>query len=198
MRAGLLACVRAWRLLNATQLCYGRVRKTVASLEMSEGPVPGLREAGAGVSVVDMPGHVRLRHDMLAKCGPRALGVVFVVDSAAMKKSPGDVAEYLYELLSAPALRGVPFLMLCNKQDLTWLALKPALVVSKLEGEFDTIRDSRRAALADVSTVKGSRSAADAAHPVILGVDVRCCGGSSSLFLSISFLLAFPIIFVTL
>jgi signal recognition particle receptor subunit beta len=140
-------------------------------MDKSEGPIPGLREAGTGVSVIDMPGHVRLRHDMLASCAPRALGVVFVVDSSAFKKNPSDVAEYLYELLSAPALQGRPFLLLCNKQDQTWLASKPPAIKAKLEAEFDMIRDSRRAALADVSLKRGDAGASASAG--ILGNPVR-------------------------
>ncbi len=122
-------------------MCYNKVRQTVASSEKNEAAIPGL---AGDVKLVDMPGHVRLRHAMLASCAPRARGVVFVLDSAALKKNPSDAAEYLYELLAAPALARVPFLVLCNKQDLTWLSIKPVVVVNKLESEFNTIRESRR------------------------------------------------------
>jgi signal recognition particle receptor subunit beta len=81
---------------------------------------------------------------MLTNNAKHALGVVFMVDSTAFKANPSDTAEYLYELLTSPELQRLPFLILCNKQDMVWLCVKPALIKSKLEAEFNTIRESRR------------------------------------------------------
>ena len=88
------------------QLCFGRVRATVSSFDKNEGPLPGLNAAGQHLRVVDWPGHVRMRHALLDTLAPRALGVVYVVDSTAIKKNPSDVAEY--SSITASKSRSLP------------------------------------------------------------------------------------------
>ncbi|VDN10846.1 unnamed protein product [Dibothriocephalus latus] len=59
-------------------------------------------------------------------------GVIFVIDSVSIQKSLKDVAEYLYNLLADAVLaKGrVPFLIVCNKQDLP--NAKDIIAVEKL------------------------------------------------------------------
>lgn len=121
-------------------MCMGRVRETVTSMSENKAALPSVAD---GLEVIDLPGHVSLRAEV-DKFAPRALGVVYMIDSEAFKKSSADIAEYLYNLLAMPTLRKVPFLVLCNKQDLMWTASKPKAIRTKLEAEFHTIRTTKR------------------------------------------------------
>ena len=72
------------------------------------------------LTMVDIPGHERLRTQYLDEHGPSALGVVFVVDSPTIsRKTVADVAEFLYTVLTDPVVfKNKPrVLIACNKQD---------------------------------------------------------------------------------
>eukprot|EP00951_Prasinocladus_malaysianus_P007038 scaffold50307_cov56-Prasinocladus_malaysianus.AAC.1 len=88
------------------------------------------------VHVVDLPGHPRLRHKVDSSVNG-ARGVIFLVDSADFMPSVRDTAEYLYDVLSHPALsRGrVPVLVACNKSDLGAKAHTIEFIRKKLEKE---------------------------------------------------------------
>lgn len=76
----------------------------------------------SSLRIVDIPGHERLRHKFFDQYKPLARGVVFVVDSVSIQKDVRDAAEFLYDILSDTSLikGGASFLILCNKQDLSF------------------------------------------------------------------------------
>lgn len=72
--------------------------------------------------IIDIPGHERLREKFLDQYKPLARGIVFVVDSVTIQKDVRDAAEFLYNILLDNTLlsAGSSFLILCNKQDLSF------------------------------------------------------------------------------
>ncbi|KAL3861876.1 hypothetical protein ACJMK2_007890 [Sinanodonta woodiana] len=98
--------------------------------------------------IIDLPGHERLRLQNLSSYKDLARAIIFVVDSSAIQKEVKEVAEYLYTLLSDNAISTncPPFLIACNKQDLT-LAKGLKVIQSQLEKEMNTLRVTRSAAL---------------------------------------------------
>lgn len=89
------------------------------------------------LKIVDIPGHERLRSRFFDQYKAIARGVVFVVDSVTIQKDVRDAAEYLYNILSDSNFlnSGVSFLILCNKQDLSF-AKGATAIKSILEKEL--------------------------------------------------------------
>jgi len=96
------------------------------------------------LSLVDIPGHERLRVAAADKWVASARGMIFVVDCGTITKQVRDVAEYLHALLSNPTFHSnrAPVLVVCNKQDHS-LAKSASVVRSALEKEIDKVRVSR-------------------------------------------------------
>lgn len=71
------------------------------------------------LTVIDLPGHEKQRF-RFADYAPIAGGVVVVIDAAAFDKEHAAVADYLYDVLSAPAVNEHrnPVLIVCNKTDM--------------------------------------------------------------------------------
>jgi len=120
------------------------------------------------LTVVDIPGHERLRSQYLDEYGAAALGIVFVVDSSTIsRKTVADVAEFLYSILTDAVVFGNKprVVIACNKQDHD-MAKRHTAVKSMLETEINTLRKTRSGALESTS----DDSASDA---VFLGREDR-------------------------
>merc|ERR1712228_79055 len=105
------------------------------------------------LTMVDIPGHERLRAQYLDEYGASALGVVFVVDSSTIsRKTVADVAEFLFSILTDPVVfKNRPrVLIACNKQDHD-MAKRRTAVKSMLETEINTLRKTRSGALESTS-----------------------------------------------
>nr|CAD7266081.1 unnamed protein product [Timema shepardi] len=98
--------------------------------------------------VIDIPGHERQRSKFLDQYKPVARAIIFVVDSVSIQKEIRDVAEYLYTLLSDPVFSSncPPFLILCNKQDVTMAKGIPA-IKTLLEKEMNLLRKTKTSQL---------------------------------------------------
>ena len=82
----------------ASQLRYGRPVQTVTSMRENQ---CSLEEAGGSVTLVDVPGHPRLRENIREKYAARAKSVVFVIESA-----PRSCDDVLWVLSSRRDPRG--------------------------------------------------------------------------------------------
>lgn len=105
------------------------------------------------LTVVDIPGHERIRTQYIDEHGSSALGIVFVVDSSTIsRKTVADVAEFLYAILTDPVIfKNKPrVLIACNKQDHE-MAKRHTAVKSMLETEMNTLRKTRSGALESTS-----------------------------------------------
>ncbi|XP_066583469.1 signal recognition particle receptor subunit beta [Prorops nasuta] len=92
------------------------------------------------LKIVDIPGHERLRYTFFNQYKLSLKGLVYVIDSVTIQKDIRDVAEYLYNLLSDPALqKNIPVLILCNKQDQA-MAKGCSVIKTLLEKEINLLR----------------------------------------------------------
>ena len=84
----------------ASQLRYGRPGQTVTSMRENQ---CSLEEAGGSVTLVDVPGHPRLRENIREKYAARAKSVVFVIDAKEFKDRSREQAECVPALPPRPA-----------------------------------------------------------------------------------------------
>lgn len=96
------------------------------------------------LTVVDIPGHERVRSRFFDAHKSSARGLVFVVDSLNFTKDLRDVAEYLYSILLDPVVNSnrPAVLVLCNKQDHA-LAKGVQVVKTQLEKEMNLLRSTK-------------------------------------------------------
>ncbi|CAM9154417.1 unnamed protein product [Phaeothamnion confervicola] len=134
-----------------TALCYrlahGGLPETVTSMKPQEYPCPVPFGADRPVTIVDFPGHERLRGGLRAELR-RAAAVVFLIDGADVTSQLRPAGELLYDVLSDPAAsrwRGV--LLLAGKADLR--AAKLARLKAALAAELDKLRETRRSLSAE-------------------------------------------------
>ena len=96
-------------------------RQTVSSLKINECSVQ-LESVSSGeskqVQVVDIPGHLHFKEDLISKA-EEARTIVLMVDSKD-RDSCKQAAEILYDVLSSieVAAQKTPVVVACNKQDL--------------------------------------------------------------------------------
>lgn len=124
-----------------SQLIQGKPVETYTSMKENTGV---LNVAGKkAVNLVDVPGHERLRDNILQKYVGSARGIVYVVDSSVVSKNIRDITEFLFNILSDPVVFSAKprVLIACNKQDLG--VVKGANVIQGLlEKEINTLRVS--------------------------------------------------------
>lgn len=123
------------------QLIHNKPVETYTSMVENTGSY--LTPRGALLHVVDIPGHERVRGAALDKFQASARGIIFVVDSGTISKQVRDVAEYLFKVLSSPAIHSVrpSLLVVANKQDQLLVKNKDA-VQALLEKEMSNLRQS--------------------------------------------------------
>ncbi len=70
------------------------------------------------LSVIDIPGHERLRYKSLDKNKDSARAIIYVIDASTITKGIRDTTEYLFRVLSDSTIHGnkTPVLVVCNKQ----------------------------------------------------------------------------------
>lgn len=144
-----------------SQLCHGYPPQhdTVTSIKESIGRAQGVTAGdGSKFEVVDVPGLRRLRNTLVEQWAPRGKALLFMVDSVTFDSQAKDVAEYLYDMLSAPSLVNRPALVVCNKQDMSFRAATPEKIRQKIETEFSLIRKTRSADLDSTSDGDGERA----------------------------------------
>jgi len=96
--------------------------------------------------LVDVPGSEKVRRQIFDHYKAQLKGIVFVVDSCTFSKESKDVAECFYDFLSDSAVKKIPILVSCNKQDLP-LAKAQDVVRKQLEKEFSALNKTKSAAL---------------------------------------------------
>eukprot|EP00033_Pygsuia_biforma_P001730 GCRY01001937.1.p1 GENE.GCRY01001937.1~~GCRY01001937.1.p1 ORF type:complete len:290 (+),score=52.99 GCRY01001937.1:104-871(+) len=122
-------------------------------------------EEGSPITVVDIPGHERLRfhfNDLVktARC------LVFLCDSADFTKNITATSDYLYDVLTHPIVNklSLPVLIGCNKSDLS-SASSVSTIQTALEDTLDKVRYTRQA-MPEVNEETGESLA-----PEFLGID---------------------------
>ncbi|XP_045163614.1 signal recognition particle receptor subunit beta-like [Mercenaria mercenaria] len=147
----ILGSCDAGKTLLFTRLVYGKYKATFTSITANSGTYT-LPDTGKTLRILDLPGHERVRLQMLETHKDVTRAIMFVVDSSSVQKDIKDIAEYLYTVLSDNKISSIcpPVLIVCNKQDLTFS--KGAKVIQgQLEKEMNTLRITKSAALQDTS-----------------------------------------------
>jgi len=98
------------------------------------------------INLSDVPGHYNFRSKLQENFLTEANAIIIVIDSKD-KDRIVEAAETLYEVLSDIDLvsAGVPILIACNKQDLTF-AKRAIQMERDLQIEIEQIRKVKRAA----------------------------------------------------
>lgn len=70
------------------------------------------------MTLVDVPGHERLRTKFVDRYKSGVRGIIYVVDSATIQKQLRDATEFLFNVLSDPVLHSnrPKVMVVCNKQ----------------------------------------------------------------------------------
>ncbi|XP_055843241.1 signal recognition particle receptor subunit beta [Episyrphus balteatus] len=129
-----------------TQLLYSKVPETFTSIAENVGTYQAGR---LSAPLVDIPGHERVRDKFFDQYKNTTKGVIFLVDSVTIQKDVRDVADFLYTILSDPAISPCSILILCNKQD-EEMAKSAQVIKTLLEKEMNTVRKTRTSKLQSV------------------------------------------------
>lgn len=132
-----------------SQLVSGKLVQTYTSMTHNKMTFPV--ENKASVELVDVPGHERLRGQVLDTFSSSTRALVFMVDSNTVSKQIRDVAECLHSILAQKIIskNSPPLLILCNKQDADLAKGSPA-VQNLLEKEIEKVRKTRSNQLAGI------------------------------------------------
>lgn len=134
-----------------TLLTTDSVRPTVVSQE----PLSAADYDGSGVTLVDFPGHVKLRYKLSDYLKTRAKfvkGLIFMVDSTVDPKKLTTTAEFLVDILSiteSSCENGIDILIACNKSEL-FTARPPSKIKDALESEIQKVIERRKKSLNEV------------------------------------------------
>ncbi|CAH8500440.1 unnamed protein product [Schistosoma curassoni] len=136
-----------------SSIVYGNPSSTFTSLNENVG---NLKTDKKALVLVDVPGHDKVRNEIIHKYKSDTLALVFVIDSKSIQSDVKDVAEFLYNILVDKVFikNRVKLLVACNKQDAT-TAKGVSVVTHLLEKELNTLTFTRTGALAglDQSTI---------------------------------------------
>jgi len=124
------------------QLIKGKPLETYTSMKENCGVL--VLGGKKPVNLVDVPGHERIRDNILNNYAGSARGIIYIIDSALISKQIRDVTEFLFNILSRPDIfRTKPRLLVaCNKQDVG-LVKGATSIESMLEKEITALRVSR-------------------------------------------------------
>jgi len=136
-----------------SRLCYSAEVTSVTSMHTSTAQYNVGKKS---LTVVDVPGHERIRYAALDNVKATAGGVMFLLDSASIQKDLRDVAEFLYSVLCDESMLGTRFLIVCNKQDLP-TARAPQLIQKMLEKEMTLLRETRTSQLDSIGDGSNKR-----------------------------------------
>ncbi|CAH8473832.1 unnamed protein product [Schistosoma turkestanicum] len=136
-----------------SSIVYGNPSSTFTSLSEN---VKSLQTDKKALVLIDVPGHEKVRNEIIRKYKLDTLALVFVIDSKSIQSDIKDIAEFLYNILVDKVFikNRVKLLVACNKQDAT-TAKGVSVVTHLLEKELNTLTFTRTGALAglDQSTI---------------------------------------------
>nr|CAG4641992.1 EOG090X0C7N [Eurycercus lamellatus] len=140
-----------------SQLIYKKAVESFTSMKENIGIKP-MGNKGP-LTIVDVPGHERVRQRFFDTYKSSARGIVFVLDSLSLSKDIRDVAEYLYQIVSDSVVisNRPPVLVLCNKQDHA-LAKGSQVIRTQLEKEMNVLRNTKSNQLEAISEAGGKKT----------------------------------------
>eukprot|EP00096_Caligus_rogercresseyi_P008409 TRINITY_DN27157_c0_g1_i1.p1 TRINITY_DN27157_c0_g1~~TRINITY_DN27157_c0_g1_i1.p1 ORF type:complete len:227 (+),score=59.01 TRINITY_DN27157_c0_g1_i1:81-761(+) len=135
------------------KLLHGFNEETFTSLTCNKGNYK-LKDSGVEISVVDIPGHERIRRGFVDKLKGKSPAVAYVLDASTFESKLRDAGEFLCELLKDPALGLNNFAIICNKQDLP-NSKGVSIIRQRLEEEINLLHEIHSKSLDD-NTVSSS------------------------------------------
>ncbi|EJS42988.1 srp102p [Saccharomyces arboricola H-6] len=134
-----------------TFLTTDSVRPTVVSQE----PLSAANYDGSNVTLLDFPGHAKLRYELLEYLKTRAAfvkGLIYMVDSTIDPKKLTSTAELLVDIVSiteSNCENGIDILIACNKSE-SFTARPPSKIRDALEKEMQKVIERRKKSLNEV------------------------------------------------
>lgn len=134
----LTGCTNSGKTVLFTYLIYDKIVETYTSMKENVGLYKSIQ---CSIELIDIPGHDRLRQNLIDQYKSDVRGIIFMVDSKSIQIEVRNVAELLYTLLTDPIFRSncVEILVVCNKQDLPE-SKGPAVIQLLLEKELNILR----------------------------------------------------------
>merc|ERR1711862_760265 len=135
---------------------YAKESETYTSMQENIGLLSLTDFGKKPVTVLDCPGHERLRIKGLDHHKDSAFGIIYVLDASTITKGIRDATEFLFRILSDPTIHSnkTPVLVICNKQDLD-KAKGSSVIERELTKEIGLLRETHAGSLQgiDGSTV---------------------------------------------
>lgn len=124
--------------LLSYRLCLGKSPTTVASMKPSV-----LEFSPKNYTVVDFPGHPRLRTSLYTTYLEQTREIIFLVDASNVQTQAREAAEFIYDLFTSPLVdKVIKFHVVCNKNDVA-SSRPPARVKLTLQQELEKIKKTR-------------------------------------------------------
>ncbi|XP_041480091.1 signal recognition particle receptor subunit beta-like [Lytechinus variegatus] len=151
-----LGLCESGKTLLYSRLVHKKAIESYTSIKENSGPYQVIGQSSMLLEVIDIPGNDRQRIQFWNRFKTQARGVIFLVDSSSITKDLKEVAEFLYTLLSDSTTTNLntPFLIACNKQDIT-MAKSARIIQTLLEKEMTTLRVTRAATLSSTDGSAG-------------------------------------------
>nr|XP_054769031.1 signal recognition particle receptor subunit beta-like [Lytechinus pictus] len=151
-----LGLCESGKTLLYSRLVHKKAIESYTSIKENSGPYQVIGQSSILLEVIDIPGNDRQRIQFWNRFKTQARGVIFLVDSSSITKDLKEVAEFLYTLLSDSTTTNLntPFLIACNKQDIT-MAKSARIIQTLLEKEMTTLRVTRAATLSSTDGSAG-------------------------------------------
>ncbi|CAH8501793.1 unnamed protein product [Heterobilharzia americana] len=117
-----------------SSIVYGSPSTTFTSLNEN---VANLQVNKKALVLVDVPGHEKVRNEIIQKYKVDTLALIFVIDSKTVQSDIKDIAEFLYNVLVDKDFikNRAKLLIACNKQD-TATAKGISVITNLLEKEL--------------------------------------------------------------
>mmetsp|Transcript_13306 Transcript_13306/g.24599 ORF Transcript_13306/g.24599 Transcript_13306/m.24599 type:complete len:227 (-) Transcript_13306:753-1433(-) len=125
--------------LFSYRLCLDKSPTTITSMK------PSLLEFGPDrLSLVDFPGHPRLRTLLYTTYLEQTKEIIFLIDSSNVQNQAREAAEFLYDMFTNPLIDKVTkFRVVCNKSDLSNSRPHSRIKLS-LQQELEKIKKTRK------------------------------------------------------
>uniref|UniRef100_UPI00358F050C signal recognition particle receptor subunit beta isoform X2 n=1 Tax=Myxine glutinosa TaxID=7769 RepID=UPI00358F050C len=128
------------------KLLTGKYQPTQTSIVANKSTLPLNGNKRRVLQLFDCPGSENIRQTHMDSVKSSLRAVVVVINSAELLAEVRDTAALIYSLLADAETSSVPFLFICNKQDLS-TAKVASIVRQQLEKEISTLRRTLPSAL---------------------------------------------------
>ena len=151
----LLGVCEAGKTALFARLTQDKAVETCTSSKENIGQLTCPNKANTTLTVIDIPGHERVRDKHFENTKTSAKAILYVIDSQKLQKQLRDVTEYLFKILSSSSIsqNRTPLMIVCNKQDLS-MAKGSNYIRKELEKEIQLLRETKSRGLEGTNNEK--------------------------------------------